>query len=273
MSKVYLDDVEIVRQFIEGEGALTANESLRIQVDLDTTQLLARNGQVLAIARLQSSPSTVLIWAQSDYAALFHQVLEAYEYVPVGEDAQTRFQIYEHHTVPVGYQLHCDEARELWRQRWLQRRHSPTALRPYELQLLKAGEWSPIQEIVFNQDTLFVTTPLGETVHQGNDLLVWIEQQAEANGDEPTQFLTAEMAAEQGYLKAATPPQRQPPIRPHHAAPVPLDQIVRSKSGKLYVRTALGELVIEGSNLNCRLNARPHQLAHWAKVPRYRYLT
>ena len=35
MGNVYLDDVEIVRQFIEGEGALVANESLRIQAALD----------------------------------------------------------------------------------------------------------------------------------------------------------------------------------------------------------------------------------------------
>ncbi|MGD1906910.1 MAG: hypothetical protein ACFB0C_13065 [Leptolyngbyaceae cyanobacterium] len=266
MGNVYLDDVEIVRQFIEGEGALVANESLRIQAALDTAQLLARNGQILAIARLQNSPSQVLIRPQSDYAELLHQVLEAYEYVPLGQDAQTQFQRYEHHAVPVGYQLHCAAARELWRQWWLQHRHSPAAFFPEELQLLSNDQWCPIQDIVFNQGTLFVKTALGETIHQGHDSLVWIEQQAEASDDEPTQFLTADMAAEQGYVSTVRQsPQSPQPKRPQTQVPAPLNQIVRHESGKLYVRTALGELVIEGSNLNCRLNRRPHQLAHRSK--------
>ncbi len=271
MSKVYLDDVEIVRQFVEGQGTLIANASLRIQAALDTTQLIASNGHILAFARLQNCPSTILIRSQSDYAELLHQVLEAYEYFSVGPDPKTQFQMYEHHQVPAGYQLHCAPARNMWRQWWLQHRQQAAASNlQTAFQLLVAGEWAPIQSVLLSQGNLYITTPFGETLHQGHDRIVWIEEQAEDSVDEPTQFLTAEMAEAQGHTTPQFPhgqavqERYAVPSRPDDTIPIPLQGVVRSESGKLYVRTTLGEVVIEGSHLNCRLNRRPQQLVHRA---------
>jgi hypothetical protein len=89
MKTTGLDDIQIIRNFIDGHGTLMANRSLRVEAAFDTQQLLARSGQILATYRLQGQSVQILVRPESSYANLLQQTLRTFDYLLMGQDAQT----------------------------------------------------------------------------------------------------------------------------------------------------------------------------------------
>lgn len=255
MNDSYLDDDVIIQRFIEGRAHLAANEKLRVQSALDTEQLLARNGQILAIARLQETPPEVLVRKKSSYSQLMDRALQSSAFLPVRSNAPQGFSRYIYHTVPEGYQPHCAPARVLWRQWWLRHRQGRPSLVELDLALFTKGDWCPIRNIIFNHSTLFITTHWGETAHHGEDLVVWAEKKASTGQQERRLGVLRNRKTASSVLgsKGKPGPISSSQVSGIPAIPATLQQVVRQEAGKLYIQTAVGEVVIEGTDLRCGL--------------------
>ncbi|MEO0535515.1 MAG: hypothetical protein AAF215_16790 [Cyanobacteria bacterium P01_A01_bin.123] len=213
MNKNYIDDIALIRLFVTGRANLAANEKLRVQSALDTYQLLAHNGQILAIAQPKASPPEIGVRPQSDYVDLLDKTLRAHSFLPIETDRSKGLTRYKYYGAPVGYQVQYSRARMLWREWWIQyRQRRPQSLQT-EFLILTQQQWYPIRDIAFSHSTLFVTTHRGETAHRGDDFVIWAEKVADQD-DEPTQVLTA--AQVQGKATRAYSPEQAQPRGQHH---------------------------------------------------------
>lgn len=255
-----MDDSSLIRLFIQGQAQLAANEHLRVQPALDTEQLIARNGQILAIARLQITPPTVHVRPKSTYLKLIDRSLRSQAFFPVKSKAPQGFLCYRYYTVPAGYKPKCAPARLLWRQWWVRHRQGRPRLAEFDLALFVHGDWCPIRNIIFNHSTLFITTHQGESAHQGEDLVVWIEKDTSPATAFTPRSPTYPRSRQRVYAalnkrKAQYPgasclqPVSSALVEGLQALPQPWHRFVREEAGKLYVKTPLGELRVEGTNL------------------------
>ncbi|MEM0979533.1 MAG: hypothetical protein AAGH78_04580 [Cyanobacteria bacterium P01_H01_bin.58] len=277
MNRDNLDDLTLIRLFITGQGNLTTNGKLRVQSALDTHQLLARNGEILASSCMSNDPPEVQIRPHSPYTQPLHKTLLAHEFLPIGTSSTTGFARYEYHAVPEKYQLCCLSARTLWQQWWMRKRQRQNRADSINMDLLVFTQkaWYPIRDIAFSNSTLFIKTYRGETGHQAEDLVVWAEAQPETQ-EEPTQFMTAQQiearASNSRKPEHAAPCLSHPPtVKKTPSAPSPLPQVgdlpqywrrvVRREDGKIYVKTTLGVLMIEGADLSCQLHQRYTNMA------------
>ena len=267
MNSSYLDDVALIQLFIKGKAHLASNEKLRVQSALDTDQLLARNGQILAIAQLKAEPPEIRVRHQSTYAELLDKTLRSHNFLPPSAESISGFTRYENYAGPEGYKLYCEPARLLWRQWWLRYRQNRPQFLDMELLLFTHQQWYPIRHIVFSSSTLFVTTYRGETAHQGEDLVIWAEK-ATPKANQPSPSLvgnrrqnrtvrspaSSSSAAVTVTQQAAVSKLKAAPVVAHQGMlPQTLRQVARYEAGKIYIKTALGELVVEGTNLRCQL--------------------
>lgn len=281
MPKSYLDDLTLIRSFIKGEAQLAVNDKLRVQSALNTDQLLARNGQILAIAKLKANPSQIRVRQESSYAELLDKTLRNHNFMPTGATDASGTVSYEHCQGPEGYKLFCEPARLLWRQWWLSYRHSRSSAMNVDLLIFTKQKWYPIRTIEFGRGTLFITTLRGDVALQGEDLAIWAEKDASLAQDQRvTQMAAAARiqskvagapvgnsrpAAATATATAPSPTTAQT-SQPHYtpgvagatvtASRIPrsLERVARNEAGKLYIQTNVGEVVIEGVNLRCRLN-------------------
>ena len=282
MKSSYLDDVALIKLFISGQACLAANEKLQVRSALETEQLLTRNGQILAIAELEAKPPEIRVRCQSTYTELLDKTLRSQGFLPPKSEIKAGFRRYEYHKGPAGYQLHCEPARMLWREWWIRyRQHRPQFL-DMELLLFTHDQWYPIRNIVFSNSTLFVTTYRGETAHQGDDLIIWAKAKALKNrranslagkgGQRQKQTATpSPQTATNATLSSRSPRPSVP--RPSMVSasqsaksgsnvtvtakatcnlPQTWRTVVRFEGDKLYIKTALGELMIEGTDLRCQ---------------------
>ena len=267
MNSGYLDDAALIKLFITGQIQLAANANLRVQSALDTSQLLASNGQILAISRLKADPPEIGIRPKSRYAELLDKTLREYSFLMVGVVNSQRFIRYNLQSAPAGYRLYCEPARLLWRKWWTRYRQTRFGFLQMDLLVFTQQKWYPIRNIILSQSMLFVTTYRGETTHQGEDLVIWAEKVAEAT-ETPTQLPAKAqiqgLAANACAAKPSRPStsdaksrmQPRAPAKPATVVgglPRHIQQIARYEKGKLYIKTALGELVVEGANLRCKL--------------------
>ncbi|MGF1521858.1 MAG: hypothetical protein ACFBSF_05995 [Leptolyngbyaceae cyanobacterium] len=281
MKSSYLDDVALIELFIKGQAHLAANEKLQVQSTLDVEQLLSRKGQVLAIAHLKASPPEIRVRCQSTYTELLDKTLRSQGFLPPSPDDTAGFICYERYKGPEGYQLHCEPARLLWREWWIRYRQNRPQFLDMELLLFTHNQWYPIRNIVFSNGTLFVTTYRGETAHQGDDLVIWAENKALparrsrfiSGRGTPRQQPTAAHQTSTDKPLAAPRSQTSAPgtLKPlpsqsaiasassavvnrgNCSVPQAWRTVARCEAGKIYIKTAIGELVVEGANLRCQL--------------------
>lgn len=126
--------------------------------------------------------------------------------------------------------------------------------------------WRPVREITFSNGTLFITTYRGETASQGEAPLIWADKLAKATAESATSLLEPEDERSPAEASEQKSPSRRQPSSgvPASSAPVPtgaatssfsqrLQQVTRYRDDKLYVKTAVGLLVVEGHDLRWRL--------------------
>ncbi|MEO1069205.1 MAG: hypothetical protein AAFW95_08795 [Cyanobacteria bacterium J06638_6] len=264
-----LDDLTLLQWFVSGDATLEANQALRVQPTNRVRQLLGRRGKLLATAYDEAFPPRIEVRKGVEYGDILHQVLVDHHFVPVGQGVDSQVLCYAYYPIPEGYHLVYDQARQLWKQWWTH----PSHLRDRHLQLdlfvLTEHQWHPIRSITLNRSTLYVETMDGESIHHGDDMMVWLEKNP-AETEEATQFWTPPpKATPQSSASQSSGPQSSAPQPAARSQPVErraptatvvdpsLAPLVYAVDGKIYVQTAAGLVIVEGDNLR----------AHGAKAP------
>ncbi|MBW4469084.1 MAG: hypothetical protein KME45_01630 [Stenomitos rutilans HA7619-LM2] len=278
------DDATLIQQFISGEATLAANQNLRIEPAFDSIQLLAKRGGLIASLKCAGSRRTLLVRQQSEYGTLIHQILLARHFMPTPSGDQPGFLQYRADDIPAGYELAHATARELWKEWWRTARHSGIHGIHMDLLIFARDTWYPIRNIVCSQGTLFVTTLVSEVSFTGDEWLIWLRRSPTPQTIEKTPPTTAPKLARslQPFNRADQPTrttlERSTPTPANFLdKPEALDsalshpelrQVLRIRHGKLYVKTALGDIVVEGSDLKYRLEdgaraSKPQKSLHF----------
>ncbi|HEY9736764.1 MAG TPA: hypothetical protein V6D06_10795 [Trichocoleus sp.] len=263
------DDITLIQRFIAGGDALESNQNLRVLPANDQLQLLSRRGLVLAISDPAAHPPTIAIRSTSEFSEILNKVLLAHHYIPVGQAADVHFLNYQHCPIPSNYTVSYSPARDLWKQWWVRRNELLRMGLQMDLLVLTRGKWYPVRDIILAQSTLYISTHLGETAHMADDKIVWLEKDTVTT---ETKILPP--------LRGTTPPQEAAPKRPPGPTPTSapvsqspapaaqcseiavsnvLQSVVRCVAGKLYIRTTMGEVVVEGNQLKCYPNRTGNQ--------------
>lgn len=270
------DDAALVSQFLNRE-AFAANQNLRVEPAFDSVQLLAKRGGMVATLKVVKGIKTVTLRRGSEYSNLVHHVLIEQNYIPVSQSSQAEVIQYEARHIPAGYKLHCAEARFLWKEWWTGIRDGNRNSIQTDLLIYTRNTWYPIREVACSQGVLFVTTLVSEFVFQGADQVIWLTKSPNEANQTPAQvneakerakaFLAATRSGSRLFSDQPIAPTNQQPVA---ALPTPgsgacnrnpeddfhpdLRQVVKFHQGKLYIATALGEIVVEGANLKFWLN-------------------
>jgi hypothetical protein len=281
-----LDDAALIQQFVKRKVTLLANQSLRVEPAFDSTQLLAKRGGLIATIKLVKGVCAIGVRRGSEYAQQVHQVLVENHFIPISALDQSEFWQYEECQPPAGYKLHCTEAKFLWKEWWSRVRYSNRNAIQTDLLIQVRDTWYPIREAVCSQGLLYVTTLVSEFVFKGSDQTIWLSKLPNESPSclSTVPAATSPPAAPSAERQLPNQPLRQQPFKPpaisgkepasRSAASVPtevplsrskesladqafrpdLREVVEIRQGKLYIMTALGEIVIEGNNLKFRLN-------------------
>jgi hypothetical protein len=266
-----LDDVTLIQQFISGEATLAANQKLRIEPAFNSVQLLAKRGGLIATTKRIGSRQTVLLRQASDYSTIVRQILRTRQFVPVLDAGdQPGFEQYRTDEIPVGYAANHTPAKAMWKEWWRTARHSGQGLQ-MDILIFARDTWYPVRNIVCSQGVLFITTLVSEIALESHEQLSWLHRlsPSRTGGAEP---LVAPALPRSLPPASTTPPDTLPKER-HIASKTPdflskretsdsgtrsdLKQVLRFRQGKLYITTALGDVVVEGSHLTFRLDDGP----------------
>lgn len=261
-----LDDLTLLQWFVSGDATLEANQSLRIQPANNSRQLLGRRGGLLATAYDAAMPPHIEVRRDTDYTAVLHQILLDHHFVPTGQGLDSQVLSYGHYPIPEGYHIFHGQARQLWKLWWTHPSHLSDRHLQLDLFVLTQEQWYPVRDIALNGGTLYVETLRGETVHHGDDMMVWLKKDTSEEAEE-TQFWTSPATAVASAVSAPPPRPAPPPSQAASSSPVvsapvlpaalvqkvrvapALASVVRAREGKVYVKTAAGVVVIEGDNL------------------------
>ncbi|WP_421656747.1 hypothetical protein [Leptothermofonsia sp. ETS-13] len=279
------DDAALILQFVKREGALASNQNLRIEPAFDSVQLLARRGGLLATFKTPNNLPTVLVRRGSEYYNLIHRVLVENCFIPMNPSETSKFTKYERSQIPDGYKLNCTEARFLWKEWWTKVRQGNRNNIQTDLVIFCRNTWYPIREIVCSHRTLFITTLVSEFVYQGSELIVWLSKES----DQTAENQAAEKLPQALPIAPPNQPNLNKPVfrqSPGRTAFVGKDlpplassavrgslsgngenensensttrpdlrQVLKFRQGKLYITTAIGEIVVEGAHLKFWLN-------------------
>ncbi len=277
-----LDDAALISKFVKQEISLASNQGLRIESAFDSVQLMAKRGGVVASIKLVENVPVAMVRSGTNYASLIHCILLENNFLPIS-DLNNALQQYRKTDIPAGYKLNCTEARALWKEWWTHMRYANRNTIQMELLIAVRSTWYPIREIVCSQGNLFIKTLGNELIFDGGAQICWLNRLATASEQSPGSG-SAPPIASAPAAPASTPTRLQslssqpaPPIKrtveattpvsPPTVTPGPataevgntafrpdLRQVLKMRQGKLYITTALGEIIVEGSNLKFWLN-------------------
>lgn len=243
-----IDNITLIKQFLKGDKSLLANRELRLEKALEETQLLTTQGILLAKGRFSSSVPNVVIRLRSDYWALLNQLALEAHFIPF-EISQARlekatFAQYDRHSVPDGYQIHCQEASAFWKTWWINHRKQQLM----DMLLLCDKRWYPVNQMLCDTGTIYVKTWRGEHILSLADTVVWLDRNTQEQRRQSKHHHDPEKLAAPKYPPHASAAQIEQPMVPADLRPV-----IKVGKNKLLVHTVLGPVVIEGQNLTCAL--------------------
>ena len=252
--KVAIDNIVLITKFLKGEASLLANRELRLEKARDEIQLLTTQGLLLAKGRFTANLPNVVIRIKSDYWALIHQLAIEAGLIPLNLEAEraagATFAQYHYHSVPAGYQIHCQAASAFWKTWWVNHRR----LQLMDILLLCNRQWYPVKHMLCDTGTIYVKTWRGEQTFALSDTVVWLDRNTQARQPKITirkhhtnnKLLTTEYPYHDELRTAQRAPQ--PP-----RIPTELQQVVKPDGNRLIIHTVLGPVVIEGHSLTCTL--------------------
>jgi hypothetical protein len=177
MSNIFdLDDNKLIEKFAQGSNQLLASTNLRLEVSGNLSQLLARNGDPIAIMYLDSKPRTVIVKHGSPFLELIDRLLLERDFVMFGDASRAGFIEYKHYVTPAGYRiLHTDPAL-LWKKWWPTERFQDKQRFNMNILVSFKGSWYPVQNITVAAGTFTIKTIAGQLVLQRNDKVLWLAQ-------------------------------------------------------------------------------------------------
>ncbi|KAM3098502.1 hypothetical protein ACKFKG_05585 [Phormidesmis sp. 146-35] len=170
------DDVTLIEQFLSRSAILTANQTLKIEPAFGTNRLLTTTGTLLATIDLTTKPIIVNVRQGCDYWVLLHEALSSQGFMMAGLSPQIGFMRYEAQMIPVGYTMHCTEARSLW-EVWSDSVRSFNC-RDIRLDVLifDRSTWYPIQEVVGDRGIVSIQTLISKLSLQDGDYVTWLRR-------------------------------------------------------------------------------------------------
>jgi hypothetical protein len=247
-----MDDLTLLRFFVAGEIYFEANKNLRVEpVKQGQRQLFSRDGALLAHAHDQALPPHIMLRLGTKYTSVLHQALLEYHLIPVTGTLPGGCSRYEYYPLPHGFISRCEPARNLWKRWWQDRKRFAKPSADQSIRILVKGQWSAVETIVLNRGTLYIMAAGHEAIHQGEDEMVWLEQEeAEATVlvAPPTHNTTQARTPKQPAV--APPTTAKPPAASPKTFFYPLDSsAVSLEQDKLYIQTPFGEVVVMGEAL------------------------
>lgn len=233
-----LDDLTLIQRFVDGKASLESNPNLRVESALDTTRLFTKKGVFLAAVGMALNMRSALVRQESQYWELISQILIESRLIPTGITEQGLMR-YESCDIPQEFELNYTEARLLWRYwRAEMRSESPEQMQSRLLVQTPKG-WQSVLGIQNSQQLLFIKTADDELMIHNGDRVVWLSPVVE---QPETQIFAHKPLVERPSEVVAESLQI-------------LSKVIQMKEGKLYIQTAQGEVVVEGTDLRFRLEA------------------
>ena len=236
-----LDDLTLIQRFVEGKASLECNPNLRIESTQDTIRLSTKKGAFLAAVKLTPNVRSAFVRQESQYWEVISQILIEHSFMPMGLTEQDLMR-YEYHAIPAGYEMKYTEARSLWKA-WRAQLYPRSAQPTQPLLIHTSKGWQSVQAINISQGLLFVETladgQADELMFHGGDRIVWLSP-------------IEEQPKTQIFAHAALTKQAPEPVSDSLQI---LSKLIQMKDGKLYIQTAQGKVVIEGSDLRVHLQS------------------
>lgn len=180
-----LDDATLIQQFVARQTTLTTSPNLRIESAPNVTQLSTQNGELLARLDCSTQPAIVQVKQGIQHRALLHQILSEHGFVLM-QGAQlfrklpneSEFSCYEAQQIPIGYQMHCTEAKTLWKV-WSAQTHPRHRLDSrLELLLFTPTAWLPIQDVSCHWGVVSIKTLIKAASLQKSEYVTWLQKRS-----------------------------------------------------------------------------------------------
>jgi hypothetical protein len=182
-----LDDDRLIEKFVQGSNQLLASANLRLEVNGGLSQLLARNGDPIAIMYLQNKPRTVIVKHNSPFLELIDRLLIDRDFVMFGDASRAGFIEYKHYITPAGYRIWYTDPAILWKKWWPTERFQNKQRFNMDILINFKNSWYPVQNISVNAGTFTIKTIAGQLVLKRDDRVLWLAQilqnQPEATGN------------------------------------------------------------------------------------------
>jgi hypothetical protein len=177
MSSIFnSDDTKLIEKFVQGSNQLLSNDRVRLETSGGVSQVVGRNGEVLAIMYLQNQPRTALIRNNSAYGERLNRHLVNRDFVLVGESKRSGYLEYHQYVTPAGYQVHYTEPALLWKKWWPTERFQNKQRFNMNILVRVKDNWYPVQDILIHAGTFTVKTLSGQLEISGNQQVLWLSQ-------------------------------------------------------------------------------------------------
>jgi hypothetical protein len=171
-----LDDTKLVEKFVQGSNQLLASANLRLEVNGGVSQLLARNGDSLAIMYLQTKPRTAIVKHSSKFLELIDRTFIDRDFVLFGDASRAGFVEYKHYVTPAGYRISYTDPSSLWKKWWPTERFQNKQRFNMDILVSFKENWYPVQNINVNAGIFTIKTIAGQLVLKRDNKVLWLAQ-------------------------------------------------------------------------------------------------
>jgi hypothetical protein len=203
-----LDDRQLIEKFVQGSKQLLASNNVRLEVNGGLSQLLARNGDPIAIMYLQNTPRTAIVKHGSPFLELIDRLLIDRDFVMFGDASRAGFIEYKHYVTPAGYRIWYTDPSILWKKWWPTERFQDKQRFNMNILVSFKHNWYPVQNIIVSARTFTVKTIAGQLVLKRDDKVLWLAQVMQEHTSELTGNIQSEIVASDSRSERLR--QRQP---------------------------------------------------------------
>jgi hypothetical protein len=188
------DDTKLVEKFVQGSNQLLASANLRLEVNGGLSQLMARNGDSIAILYLQNKPRTAIVKHNSQFLELIDRLLIDRSFVLFGDASRPGFVEYKYFVTPAGYRMSYTDPSILWKKWWPTERFQNKQRFNMDILVSFKNNWYPVQNINVNSGNYTIKTIAGQLLLKRDDKVLWLAQYAQPQQNPDSQSIQSEPA-------------------------------------------------------------------------------
>ncbi len=171
-----LDDDKLIEKFVQGSDRLLASANLRLETNGALSQLMSKNGDLIAILYLQNKPRTVVVKRNSPFLESIDRLLIDKDFVMFGDANRPGFVEYKHYVTPAGYRIWYTDPAILWKKWWPTERFQDKQRFNMNILVNFKNSWYPVQNINLNAGTFTIKTIAGQLVLKRDNKVLWLAQ-------------------------------------------------------------------------------------------------